>query len=721
MPNANILLSNELIKRTIDENKYIPDEAKDHMTTEEFSDMYGLEALKSYGKSRELLYFLFGNLEHNENSLTYSLENIKRITIFFGEAKPGFNTTKILNNTKGSWKNYKRVIDENEAIEIAYSICNALINTLENISEDTDATEIRDMLNKYEIKTNQNWLKKYFTILYPKKFMPMLNDDWTSRIFIPLGLTPKYDWFVDSKAFSEKSKEFGIDSVALYHVVFKCATEQIKSELKELGIDASQLASPKNLLVNTRQSFNDIKKYIKSEDLQTKFEKYLSDRYNWDSEPETTTTTVDETISEFINDYSKKLKVSKNIIFRGAPGTGKTYLAKEIAADIISGGSTTDISKVNTEQWAFVQFHPNYDYSDFIEGLRPIMNTDNSLGFKLQDGVFKTFVNKARKNYEDSTKTDDDIKKEASFQNTIKQFLDTVEYGETEFSIKKGNEFFITNVDDDYLYINIPANLSRSNTKLSISKLKNLIESGKSFNKVTEISQFFGQKNNTMEDSYYYSIFKKLLKIQNENKNIQNSTTIDKPVNKPYVFIIDEINRGEISKILGELFFSIDPGYRGKAGEISTQYSNMHADPDEKFYIPDNVYIIGTMNDIDRSVDSFDFAMRRRFRFIEIKASDNTKMLDQLGNEDLKREAIERMNRLNNAIVEVDDLNENYQIGASYFLKLDTLSFKDLWTDCLKPLLSDYIQGMYDEKSIMEKFEKAYFSVSDEGTDDETE
>ena len=96
---------------------------------------------------------------------------------------------------------------------------------------------------------------------------------------------------------------------------------------------------------------------------------------------------------------------------------------------------------------------------------------------------------------------------------------------------------------------------------------------------------------------------------------------------KKYIFIIDEINRGEISKIFGELFFAIDPGYRGRAGEISTQYANLHADPDEKFYIPENVYIIGTMNDIDRSVDSFDFAMRRRFRFVELRADERLEML----------------------------------------------------------------------------------------------
>ena len=139
---------------------------------------------------------------------------------------------------------------------------------------------------------------------------------------------------------------------------------------------------------------------------------------------------------------------------------------------------------------------------------------------------------------------------------------------------------------------------------------------------------------------------------------------------KKYVFIIDEINRGEISKIFGELFFALDPGYRGKAGEVTTQYANLHADPNEKFFIPENVYIIGTMNDIDRSVDSFDFAMRRRFRFVELKADERLEMLANLEDEELEEEAIRRMTALNKEIAQVEDLNENYQIGPAYFLKL---------------------------------------------------
>jgi len=123
------------------------------------------------------------------------------------------------------------------------------------------------------------------------------------------------------------------------------------------------------------------------------------------------------------------------------------------------------------------------------------------------------------------------------------------------------------------------------------------------------------------------------------------------------------------------------------------------------------------MNDIDRSVDSFDFAMRRRFRFIELKAEEQLEMLESLG-EELKTEAIKRMSHLNNEISKVAELDENYHIGASYFLKLDHLTFEQLWTDYLQPLLHDYIRGMYDEEEIMKKFEKGYgFSTFKVGDD----
>lgn len=424
---------------------------------------------------------------------------------------------------------------------------------------------------------------------------------------------------------------------------------------------------------------------------------------------------LEKPIKEYRNPYSRKLIESKNIIFRGAPGTGKTYLAKQIAADIISDGYYDYyelLSDEQKQQIEFVQFHPSYDYSDFVEGLRPRIN-NGVMHFELQDGIFKKFVAKARANYENSQKAPEIIAKEIEIQEEFTSFLDDVEFGVDQFQTMKGSIFYISSVDEKYIYITIPENNIVNKLSINIAEIKKMLESGKDFKKVKDISIFFGKTFNVQVYSYYFAIVQAIKK----SRKVRIKPTVESEKLKKYIFIIDEINRGEISKIFGELFFAIDPGYRGRAGAISTQYSTMSSN-EEKFYIPENVYIIGTMNDIDRSVDSFDFAMRRRFRFIEIKADSTTDMLDGLTNininsdsfenDTLKDESLKRMERLNQAIVEVEGLNENYQIGAAYFLKLRTLDFNQLWEDYLQPLLQEYIQGLYNEAEIMTTFANAY-------------
>ena len=395
---------------------------------------------------------------------------------------------------------------------------------------------------------------------------------------------------------------------------------------------------------------------------------------------------VESTLFESNNEFIKKrsrytdvLKSSKNIILRGAPGTGKTYLARQIASELTGG---------NEEQIDFVQFHPSYDYTEFVEGLRPLPSDDGQISFGLQDGIFKKFCERAKL----AQKTGGQDNFEEAWESYL-EFINTTE--EKEYLTKTS-----------YLSVNSRQNLSVN------------YDSGASGWTLPRHYVYELYKNkNYDKQRYYKGGGKTVLKVLKERfalKTYKEATEISSIKN--FVFIIDEINRGEISKIFGELFFSIDPGYRGKDGEVSTQYANLH-ETNEKFYIPENVYIIGTMNDIDRSVDTFDFAMRRRFRFVEITAESQLGMLDEaLG--DGAEEAKIRLRNLNASIEKVEELSSHYHVGPSYFLKLQEVDFdyELLWSDYIKPLLEDYLRGSYEEVETLETLKKAFDKTSNEQT-----
>ena len=377
-------------------------------------------------------------------------------------------------------------------------------------------------------------------------------------------------------------------------------------------------------------------------------------------------------MSENINEYKNILLSSKNLILRGAPGTGKTYLAKEIAAELTGG---------NEDQIGFVQFHPSYDYTDFVEGLRPVSNGDGAIEFKLQDGIFKQFCQKAK----EAQKTGG----QDNFDEAWTKLTDAINEKQRQYFFPRSS---------------VPASLnSQGNVKFdSLVATKEKV-----------YLLYKGEETKLKYETYQ----KIVLDHMKESYGLCDyvSPTID--TDKKFVFIIDEINRGEISKIFGELFFSIDPGYRGEKGSVSTQYANLH-ESDDKFYIPENVYIIGTMNDIDRSVDTFDFAMRRRFRFVEVTAESQLGMLDTaLG--DKAEEAKKRLRNLNAAIENVQELNSHYHIGPSYFLNLKDVDFdyELLWSDYLKPLLEDYVRGSYDEAETLETLKKAFYLTKNEQKD----
>lgn len=369
---------------------------------------------------------------------------------------------------------------------------------------------------------------------------------------------------------------------------------------------------------------------------------------------------------------SQTLLQSKNLILRGAPGTGKTYLAKEIAAELTGG---------NEDQIGFVQFHPSYDYTDFVEGLRPILVNDGQINFGLQDGIFKKFCQRAK----EAQKTGG----QDNFEEAWGKLTDAI-------NEKQGQYFF-----------------PRSSVPASLNSQGNVKFDSPIATKEKVYLLYKGEDTNLKYETYQ----KIVLDHMKESYGLCDyiSPTID--TDKKFVFIIDEINRGEISKIFGELFFSIDPGYRGEKGSVSTQYANLH-ETDDKFYIPENVYIIGTMNDIDRSVDTFDFAMRRRFRFVEVTAESQVAMLDK--ELDIHAEEAKLcLRNLNAAIENVQELNSHYHIGPSYFLKLKDVDFdyELLWSDYLKPLLEDYLRGSYEEAETLDTLKKAFDLTNNEQTD----
>ena len=300
------------------------------------------------------------------------------------------------------------------------------------------------------------------------------------------------------------------------------------------------------------------------------------------------------------------LERANQIVLTGAPGTGKTYLARQIAMQMILKKSVTDESKLSEldkaklqDQMELIQFHPSFDYTDFVEGLRPVKSKEGStLGFERRDGCFKAFCKRA----------------------------------------------------------------------------------------------------------------------------IASGTT-----RKPYVFIIDEINRGDISKIFGELFFAMDKGYRGEAkGRVKTQYNNLVEERDPfcgGFFVPENVYIIGTMNDIDRNVESMDFAIRRRFTWKEI--SPETRFdamwsdITEVG-QAVRDEARNRMKRINKTISSTDGLGPAFQIGPSYFRELVTYrkeadqGFQLLWDYHIGPLVREYLRGFPQPESIVTKIKNSYDNLEKE-------
>lgn len=431
------------------------------------------------------------------------------------------------------------------------------------------------------------------------------------------------------------------------------------------------------------------------------------------------------------DNLTELLKHTHNLILHGAPGTGKTFLAKEIAKRM---GCTQD-------EIGFVQFHPSYDYTDFVEGLRPKSQNNGEIGFERKDGIFKEFCKRALLAMNVSSVSD-------NFEQVWEKVVD-----------------YLNEKD----FMDIPLLTGKSTFRVELNENGDGLATRTYENGDYKKGEWIQGKSKFYNKEQLYNIYKGLPGIpsrghDNYRKAVieywkKNFGLVDYSVKeksesesvKPFVFIIDEINRGELSKIFGELFYAVEPGYRvsyddlkkHQSGEktistIRTQYANLETEGNSfdkalrvsnpsdfgHFFIPENVYIIGTMNDIDRSVDTMDFAFRRRFAFKEIKASENLGMLDELG--EIADKAKARLKKLNEEISKITELSSpsSYHIGGAYFLKLkdfegaDNGRFQKLWDYHLEGLLKEYLRGTENAEENFEKLEKAYFgSENSEITD----
>lgn len=370
---------------------------------------------------------------------------------------------------------------------------------------------------------------------------------------------------------------------------------------------------------------------------------------------------------------------STNLIIYGPPGTGKTYSTKAYACALARNGNLESVEEwlrgENTHEiWQklkiegqieFVTFHQSFAYEDFVQGLRPVTHSDQ-LGFKKVDGVFKTISDRARENYEVNTRAKTSV--DVPFGAVFNLFIDDLLKDKPkEIEVKmqsSGYSFNLTEYDSDKERISFRKQSGGTGHDLLMHNIRDLY-----YDRVDLSSH--GLR------SYYYPVVSALRK--------QAEHTILNPQEqlRHYVLVIDEINRANISRVLGELITLLEPDKRiGQPNELEVKLPS-----GEAFSIPPNLHIIGTMNTADKSIAHLDVALRRRFDF--------KPMYPDI---DLAHKAHQPiMKGLNEAIL--SRYSADFLLGHSYFMT--DRPIEEIMEQQVIPLLNEYFNYDTDEIALI--------------------
>ncbi|MCV3386285.1 AAA family ATPase [Campylobacter lari] len=395
-----------------------------------------------------------------------------------------------------------------------------------------------------------------------------------------------------------------------------------------------------------------------------------------------------------------------NQILYGPPGTGKTYQTIDKALEIISKEEKIQIPSkddrknrkelfdeyVKNGQIVFTTFHQSYGYEEFVEGIKPrIDSKENSkeVEYEIKDGNFKELCKKALDNYKVSLLTQEEFVKSEDLENKIEIFLDELVDQQKFIEKTQSGGFKLEEYNEKYRIITDDTN---ANLYLNLEIFKTLLENKDKIINGRSIKQILNNKHRRQIDSYYFQLVK-LFKEREQDYKVDNNPS-EKPELKPYMIIIDEINRGNVSKIFGELITLIEPSKRiGEEEEIKVKLPYSGKD----FGVPKNVYIIGTMNTADRSITSLDTALRRRFEFVEMMPD-----ISKLGNIEIKSENTEKsiidlqklLTAINTRIEYL--LDREKTIGHAFFIDVKNLEdLKQVFQNKIIPLLQEYFYNDY--------------------------